>query len=85
MSLLDHAVRMDFAELPKLDRGVVRSWLAKQLPSVLSEPDDDAALEVTALHSITGLLPPGGWLLRRPVPGAHPSGQPAKRLMFPQH
>ncbi len=40
--------------------------LAKRLPSVLPELDDDAALEVTALHSIAGLLPPGGALVRRP-------------------
>lgn len=40
--------------------------LAERLPSVLPELDDEAALEVTALHSIAGLLPPGGGLLRRP-------------------
>lgn len=40
--------------------------LAERLPSVLPELDDAATLEVTALHSIAGLLPPGGRLLRRP-------------------
>ena len=40
--------------------------LAERLPSILPELDDEAALEVTALHSIAGLLPPGGRLLRRP-------------------
>ena len=40
--------------------------LAERLPSILPELDDEAALEVTALHSVAGLLPPGGGLLRRP-------------------
>ncbi len=40
--------------------------LAERLPSILPELDDESALEVTALHSIAGLLPPGGRLLRRP-------------------
>ncbi|QLQ40334.1 tyrosine recombinase XerC [Micromonospora robiginosa] len=30
VSLLDHAVRMGCADLPELDLGVLRSWLAKQ-------------------------------------------------------
>ncbi|MGY0007860.1 YifB family Mg chelatase-like AAA ATPase [Micromonospora sp. I033] len=46
--------------------GAGKTMLAERLPSVLPELDDDAALEVTALHSIAGLLPPGGRLLRRP-------------------
>ncbi|MFU8871192.1 YifB family Mg chelatase-like AAA ATPase [Micromonospora sp. SL4-19] len=46
--------------------GAGKTMLAERLPSILPELDDDAALEVTALHSIAGLLPPGGWLLRRP-------------------
>ncbi|MFI2711755.1 YifB family Mg chelatase-like AAA ATPase [Micromonospora sp. NPDC018662] len=46
--------------------GAGKTMLAERLPSILPELDDDAALEVTALHSIAGLLPPGGGLLRRP-------------------
>ncbi|SCG70024.1 YifB family Mg chelatase-like AAA ATPase [Micromonospora coxensis] len=46
--------------------GAGKTMLAERLPSILPELDDDAALEVTALHSIAGLLPPGGRLLRRP-------------------
>ncbi|KAB1911907.1 YifB family Mg chelatase-like AAA ATPase [Micromonospora sp. AMSO31t] len=46
--------------------GAGKTMLAERLPSVLPELDDDAALEVTALHSIAGLLPTGGRLLRRP-------------------
>jgi magnesium chelatase family protein len=43
-----------------------KTMLAKRLPSVLPQLDDEAALEVTALHSVAGLLPPGGALIRRP-------------------
>ncbi|MFC8617487.1 YifB family Mg chelatase-like AAA ATPase [Micromonospora purpureochromogenes] len=46
--------------------GAGKTMLAERLPSILPELDDAAALEVTALHSIAGLLPPGGRLLRRP-------------------
>lgn len=46
--------------------GAGKTMLAERLPSLLPELDDDAALEVTALHSIAGLLPPTGQLLRRP-------------------
>lgn len=46
--------------------GAGKTMLAERLPSILPELDDGAALEVTALHSIAGLLPPGGRLLRRP-------------------
>ncbi|MCF0094224.1 YifB family Mg chelatase-like AAA ATPase [Micromonospora sp. MH99] len=46
--------------------GAGKTMLAERLPSLLPELDDDAALQVTALHSVAGLLPPGGRLLRRP-------------------
>ncbi|MDG4817930.1 YifB family Mg chelatase-like AAA ATPase [Micromonospora sp. WMMD956] len=46
--------------------GAGKTMLAERLPSILPELDDDAALEVTALHSIAGLLPAHGHLLRRP-------------------
>lgn len=46
--------------------GAGKTMLAERLPSILPELDDDAALEVTSLHSIAGSLPPGGHLLRRP-------------------
>ncbi|MFG1842367.1 YifB family Mg chelatase-like AAA ATPase [Micromonospora sp. NPDC049175] len=46
--------------------GAGKTMLAERLPSILPELDDDAALEVTALHSVAGLLPPGGRLVRRP-------------------
>ncbi|MEJ3741775.1 ATP-binding protein [Actinomycetes bacterium KLBMP 9797] len=42
------------------------TMLAERLPSILPDLDDDAALEVSALYSAVGMLPPGGQLLRRP-------------------
>ncbi|MGH3680717.1 MAG: YifB family Mg chelatase-like AAA ATPase [Natronosporangium sp.] len=46
--------------------GAGKTMLARRLPSILPDLDDEAALEVTALHSIAGVLPPGAPLLRRP-------------------
>lgn len=46
--------------------GAGKTMLAERLPSLLPELDDETALEVTALHSIAGILPPGGQLMRRP-------------------
>jgi magnesium chelatase family protein len=46
--------------------GAGKTMLAERLPSILPELDDAAALEVTALHSIAGVLPPDGRLVRRP-------------------
>lgn len=46
--------------------GAGKTMLARRLPSVLPDLDDEAALEVTALHSIAGELPAGSPLLRRP-------------------
>jgi magnesium chelatase family protein len=46
--------------------GAGKTMLAERLPSILPELDDESALEVTALHSIAGALPPGAPLIRRP-------------------
>ncbi len=46
--------------------GAGKTMLAERLPSILPELDDEAALEVTALHSIAGVLPRDGRLIRRP-------------------
>jgi len=46
--------------------GAGKTMLAERLPSILPPLDDEAALEVSALHSIAGMLPPGSALLRRP-------------------
>jgi magnesium chelatase family protein len=46
--------------------GAGKTLLAQRLPSILPPLDDVAALEVTALHSIAGLLPTVPRLMRRP-------------------
>lgn len=46
--------------------GAGKTMLAQRLPSLLPRLDDEASLEVTALHSIAGVLAPGDPLLRRP-------------------
>jgi magnesium chelatase family protein len=46
--------------------GAGKTMLAERLPSILPPLDDQAALEVTALQSIAGVLPPDGGLVRRP-------------------
>lgn len=46
--------------------GAGKTMLAQRLPGLLPELDDDAALDVTAVHSVAGLLPAHGQLLRRP-------------------
>jgi len=46
--------------------GAGKTMLAERLPSILPELDDTAALEVTAVQSIAGVLPPDGRLVRRP-------------------
>ena len=46
--------------------GAGKTMLAERLPSILPALDDAEALEVTALQSIAGLLPPDGQLVRRP-------------------
>ena len=40
--------------------------LAERLPGLLPPLDERAALEVTAIHSIAGTLPPGAPLVTRP-------------------
>ena len=40
--------------------------LARRLPGILPPLDDDAALEVTRIHSVAGVLAPGGGLVRVP-------------------
>jgi magnesium chelatase family protein len=46
--------------------GAGKTMLAQRLPSILPRLDDEAALEVTAVHSIAGVLPPASPLVRRP-------------------
>ncbi|HEY1485574.1 MAG TPA: YifB family Mg chelatase-like AAA ATPase [Micromonosporaceae bacterium] len=58
--------------------GAGKTMLAQRLPSVLPPLDDTAALEVTAVHSIAGVLPDGSPMLRRPpFQAPHHTSSPA--------
>jgi magnesium chelatase family protein len=46
--------------------GVGKTMLAERLPGLLPDLDERAAFEVTAVHSVAGVLPPHVSLLRRP-------------------
>ncbi|MBI3689075.1 MAG: YifB family Mg chelatase-like AAA ATPase [Actinobacteria bacterium] len=46
--------------------GSGKTMLAERLPGLLPALDDEAALEVTAIHSVAGALPEGPPLIRRP-------------------
>jgi magnesium chelatase family protein len=46
--------------------GAGKTMLAARLPGILPRLDDVSALEVTAIHSVAGLLPAGSGLIRRP-------------------
>lgn len=46
--------------------GVGKTMLAERLPGLLPDLTADEALEVTAIHSVAGLLRPGGGLVVRP-------------------
>jgi magnesium chelatase family protein len=46
--------------------GAGKTMLAQRLPSILPPLEDADALEVTAVHSIAGTLPPVARLIRRP-------------------
>ena len=47
--------------------GAGKTMLAERLPGLLPPLDEQAALEVTAIHSIAGTLPAGAPLLTRPT------------------
>ncbi|MFC4591759.1 YifB family Mg chelatase-like AAA ATPase [Sphaerisporangium corydalis] len=46
--------------------GTGKTMLAERLPTLLPPLDRDQALEVTAIHSVAGILPPGRPLLTHP-------------------
>jgi magnesium chelatase family protein len=47
-------------------RGTGKTSLAERIPTILPDLSVEQSLEVTALHSVAGLLPEGAGLLRRP-------------------
>lgn len=47
-------------------RGTGKTSIAERIPSILPDLTTEQALEVTALHSVAGVLPQGAGLLRRP-------------------
>jgi len=52
--------------------GAGKTMLARRLPGILPRLDFDEALDVTAIHSVAGLLPPGsGLVARRPFRAPH--------------
>ena len=59
--------------------GTGKTMLARRLPGVLPLLDDENALEVTRIHSVAGMLEPGGGLIRVPPFRAphHSSSMPA--------
>jgi magnesium chelatase family protein len=46
--------------------GTGKTMLARRLPGILPLLDDEAALEVTRIHSVSGVLPSGAGLVRVP-------------------
>jgi magnesium chelatase family protein len=47
-------------------KGAGKTTLAERLPTILPDLGDDEALELTAVYSLAGGLPPGSRVLRRP-------------------
>jgi magnesium chelatase family protein len=61
--------------------GAGKTMLARRLPTILPGLARDEALEVTRLHSVAGLLPPGvGLVERRPFRSPHHTISPAGLL-----
>ncbi|HUK44442.1 MAG TPA: YifB family Mg chelatase-like AAA ATPase [Gaiellaceae bacterium] len=46
--------------------GIGKTMLARRLPGILPPLGDEAALEVTRIHSVAGVLAPGAGLIRTP-------------------
>jgi magnesium chelatase family protein len=47
-------------------KGAGKTTLAERLPTILPDLDPDESLELTAIHSLSGALPPGASVLTRP-------------------
>ena len=61
--------------------GVGKTMLARRLPGLLPELDDETALEVTRVHSAAGVLRPGAGAIRRPPFRAPHHGASAPALV----
>ena len=48
-------------------KGAGKTSIAERIPTLLPDLADDESLELTAVHSLAGVLPPGGDRLRRPL------------------
>lgn len=48
-------------------KGAGKTTLAERLPTILPHLDPDEALELTAVHSLAGALPPGAGMITRPA------------------
>jgi magnesium chelatase family protein len=48
-------------------KGAGKTSIAERIPTLLPDLADDESLELTAVHSLAGVLPPGGERLRRPL------------------
>ena len=60
--------------------GAGKTMLAERLPGLLPPLDEQAALEVTAIHSVAGTLPPGAPLVTpADLRGAAPLGHDGRR------
>ena len=46
--------------------GAGKTMMARRLPGILPPLEDEASMEVTAIHSVAGVLPPGASLVRVP-------------------
>ncbi len=48
-------------------KGAGKTSIAERIPGLLPDLTDEESLELTAVHSLAGVLPPGGARLRRPL------------------
>lgn len=60
--------------------GAGKTMLARCIPSILPPMTHRESLEVTAIHSVAGVLPEGGRIRTRPFRAPHPSCRPAALL-----
>ena len=57
-------------------KGSGKTTLAERIPGLLPDLTDDESLELTAVHSLCGALPPGASRLTRPPVSGHAASGP---------